>query len=662
MNDKINSTINTLPPFKNFCMTIGELPSSYMQSMSYYEAMIWLSNYLEKTVIPTVNNNAEAVNELQELFVKLQNYVNNYFDNLDVQQEINNKLDIMVEDGTIGNMLRPYILEMIKQLEEQNAKINSLINIDVLNASSTSDMTDTSKIYVNTTDNNWYYYNGSAWVIGGKYQANIEEGSITEGMVRFHKRNLEQLFDKDNINQIKAYPDLTTSKMVSNNNSRSLFISCSPNTTYTIRKEIGKKFVLACSETVPEVGTDITNIYGDPNQQVTTKQITYTTDSTANYLIFLYTNTYQDSSYTPEMIANTIMIELGSSFTGYLPYWSLDITDDDITNYSLTPNKFNINYINMFFGTAYIDEKNHVINFYNPDFISSDLRHTYHPTDDLETTINFPQNFQSSRLYLVTATITNNKVSEINIIDYSNYNNELIIFMFNVNKHAIVDTFDYNNRVQFSSYLSLNPLWNKKIGGLGDSLMAGNTLGNNYTWLNKLAKKYNMTPFNYGINGSTIAYSNANPMCIRYNDMDDNLDYIIVIGGANDKNKNIPIGQNNDNINTTFKGALNILIEGLLQKYPSKKILFLTNYNRYQTQNNIGLTDKDYVDAMIEICEKYAIPCFDNYRKSGISWETNIQTSWCDEGISLGQSMNRHLSDEAYNFLVPVYESLLKSI
>jgi hypothetical protein len=32
-------------------------------------------------------------------------------------------------------------------------------------------MADTSKVYVNTTDGYWYYYNGSAWVQGGVYQS-----------------------------------------------------------------------------------------------------------------------------------------------------------------------------------------------------------------------------------------------------------------------------------------------------------------------------------------------------------------------------------------------------------------------------------------------------------------------------------------------------------
>lgn len=85
------------------------IPLVFDESMSYYETLLGLLAYLKNTVIPTVNNNADAVAELQKLFTELKSFVDNYFDNLDVQQEINNKLDQMVEDGTLDNILNNYI-------------------------------------------------------------------------------------------------------------------------------------------------------------------------------------------------------------------------------------------------------------------------------------------------------------------------------------------------------------------------------------------------------------------------------------------------------------------------------------------------------------------------------------------------------------------------
>lgn len=96
-------------PFTKFCMSIGAVPSSYLAGLSIEEQLLWLCSYLEKEVIPTVNNNGESVEELQELFTELQSYVNNYFDNLDVQDEINNKLDAMATAGTLQEIISQYL-------------------------------------------------------------------------------------------------------------------------------------------------------------------------------------------------------------------------------------------------------------------------------------------------------------------------------------------------------------------------------------------------------------------------------------------------------------------------------------------------------------------------------------------------------------------------
>lgn len=110
--------IISLNPFARFCCTIGNLPSSYMASLTYEEQLLWFCDYLQNTVIPAVNNNAEVVKELQELYVKLKNYVDNYFENLDVQNEINHKLDEMAQSGELQNIISEFL------------KLNSLITFN----------------------------------------------------------------------------------------------------------------------------------------------------------------------------------------------------------------------------------------------------------------------------------------------------------------------------------------------------------------------------------------------------------------------------------------------------------------------------------------------------------------------------------------------------
>lgn len=104
-------TIDTLDnrPFKRLITTIGALPTSFIDSMSYYEMLAWLCDYLQNTVIPAVDNNAEALKELQDAFVELKEYVDEYFDNLDIQTEIDNKLDEMAESGELAELITQYL-------------------------------------------------------------------------------------------------------------------------------------------------------------------------------------------------------------------------------------------------------------------------------------------------------------------------------------------------------------------------------------------------------------------------------------------------------------------------------------------------------------------------------------------------------------------------
>ena len=214
MNEKIDVNVKDLKPFTRFLYTIGELPTSYLLSMTYEEQLIWLCHYLKETVIPTVNNNAEAVEEVQNIVMLMQDYINHYFDNLDVQEEINRKLDNMAEDGSLNEIISNYMTPIIESQNERinniNNKVNSVASGSPLVASSISEMTDTTRTYVNTTDGNWYYYTGSEWTIGGTYQATqIAENDIllkqlnqsTKDYINIASDNIK------NIGEIKSYSD-----------------------------------------------------------------------------------------------------------------------------------------------------------------------------------------------------------------------------------------------------------------------------------------------------------------------------------------------------------------------------------------------------------------------------------------------------------------------
>ena len=85
----------------------------------------------------------------------------------------------------------------VSNLESQ---IKSLASGSPFVATSIDEMTDKSKVYVNTTDGHWYTHNGTTWVDGGVYQSTeIADNSITSNKIKKIvdlAQNIEFIFGK----------------------------------------------------------------------------------------------------------------------------------------------------------------------------------------------------------------------------------------------------------------------------------------------------------------------------------------------------------------------------------------------------------------------------------------------------------------------------------
>lgn len=89
-----------LPPFKSWLAS--NIPAVYDNTMTYYEELCAMISYLEKQVTPVVNANTLGLETLKT-------YVEDYFKNLDVEQEVDAKLDQMAEDGTLQELVASYL-------------------------------------------------------------------------------------------------------------------------------------------------------------------------------------------------------------------------------------------------------------------------------------------------------------------------------------------------------------------------------------------------------------------------------------------------------------------------------------------------------------------------------------------------------------------------
>ena len=96
-----------------------------------------------------------------------------------------------------------------------------------------------------------------------------------------------------------------------------------------------------------------------------------------------------------------------------------------------------------------------------------------------------------------------------------------------------------------------------------------------------------------------------------------------------------------------------------------------TNYQRYTTVNGIGLSDIDYVNAMIDVAKKYSVPVFDDYRCCGISFLNADQKAWIDEAKNRQKLVDgeivyyddvEHFSVEAYEWMTSLYEHIISDL
>lgn len=198
-----------------------------------------------------------------------------------------------------------------------------------------------------------------------------------------------------------------------------------------------------------------------------------------------------------------------------------------------------------------------------------------------------------------------------------------------------------NNCYDFTKIYGLSNFninhWMGKIGdSLGDSI-TGQGYFQKYTW--DLLNLYAF--YNHGIGGSKVTSSDANAMHqdVRINALNENADFITIMGGTNDGA--VSIGDISlSNIDTsTYAGALNVIISKLYYKYAHKSISNGVDYSGIvQTTNakniKIFLMTPTFVasdtstrlvnqsECIRELSKLWGLPYVDISGKSGMNLGT----------------------------------------
>ena len=114
-----------LTPFKWFVLENFPFIEADFDALTEWQLFCKLGKEINK-IIDSQNIVGEQAENLTNAFINLKNYVDNYFENLDVQDEINNKLNVMAEDGTLQEILGKYVKEINNKIEQLENNINEM--------------------------------------------------------------------------------------------------------------------------------------------------------------------------------------------------------------------------------------------------------------------------------------------------------------------------------------------------------------------------------------------------------------------------------------------------------------------------------------------------------------------------------------------------------
>ena len=600
-------------------------------------------------VVQSVNNQNETIADYIEQFNELHDYVHDYFDNLDVQNEINHKLDGLVADGTLELLIGAYIQPRIDaqntriddlqtivtnyqgsvdaQIGAFNDLVASVTNGSPLVASGVSGMTDTTKVYVNTTDGKWYYYNGSRWTIGGTYQSSgIADSSINITMLgsdviyNFSTRTN----NKDNyLREINV--ELTNNLINNAISSTTGKISSASLTDVVTNNQLYIPFGYALVVTQNTESYVINAYYYNGSFTYTHSKRIDSGASTqplisGDYERYVRLRFQKSNSGTiqPSDVVGNVVVKLvermniktnntiGTNLAN--PYTALDGYIDNANNpYQYAQNNSYKTFlpIRILKGTTY-----HVSSFRKLALYDNDLDYITNSFINTATTNHTFTASQDGYLIISAPTGTNVMInSGDDAEDYIPYIESLPEYV------QITNTSNLSEIVS-----SKNILTGKKYVALGDSFTHGDFSNapeddyhiedGTYTGQYKvypflIGNRNEMIVTNLAQNGMTMTkisndWSNYISNGVLANIPSD-VDYITIKIGINDNpdHKNATLGTINDDRDDTFYGRYNRVMSYLITNFPDAKIgIIISN----------GQTSINFVNAAIAIANKYGVP------------------------------------------------------
>lgn len=200
MSDNINFDYKNLSPFKWFVLENFPFIEADFDALTEWQLFCKIGKEINK-IIDSQNIVGEQAENLTNSFNTLYNYVYNYFDNLDVQDEINIKLNEMATDGTLERIINQEIFGKIENYIKEDNLLKNKPTICIGDsylvggASNGTNWGDLYKSKIGLTDNNYYKFASN----GAGFSAT---GSGGKTFLQVLQENINTITNKEEIKQI----------------------------------------------------------------------------------------------------------------------------------------------------------------------------------------------------------------------------------------------------------------------------------------------------------------------------------------------------------------------------------------------------------------------------------------------------------------------------
>lgn len=605
-----------LPDFRQMITQACEVVASVRGIPYDFNGTLSLENKFV-VLFKSVKEMFEAQDELVKSYKALYDFVNKYFTNLDVQEEVNKKIQSMVNDGSLVTLITPTI----------STNTGNWLTTNITNPSNPP------------IDKSLTVENSAA------------DSKVTGDKITKLDLNLENLFTEPRIpidakSQISIVTgnDVFTNVHLLNGHTYSVVTNYN-GYFYLYNADDEKRYVFENGYCEFTPNTSMTMASGNGTFTATIVFID-TTDKPV-YKQLLKTNGFNIAGRY-HINYNDLGKIIQNNFIPLTNIWNYKVTEiimktDSIDSFTRVNNSFTIKLKNtnkdgfvifnttlqlnhkyaIYYDVSANDNYSFSMRVYNGQWaqiISNETQTSNVPvTNTLFVTITKEGNFS------IDLTSVNNGATftgTIKIYDITDLDN-------------VVETFDYSKLNDVTVELKVNQLTteltdthlsSKKVVFYGDSITAQNKFP-------EIVKKYyGLNAVVMGVGGSTIFYRSDSDLSsnTRINNIPNDADIVMIMGGTNDWGK-IQIENEltySDGFDRTkFKGAIAYIIQHIQERCPKARIIWCTTIGgqnetratdtptiQYLPQKDIyGQSGYDFRNAEIEVCNILNIEICDTW-------------------------------------------------